>query len=65
MIGWLNFENEGEFAVAIRSAILNKKKITAYAGCGIVQDSDPDLEYTETELKLKTIQNLLKNENKN
>ena len=65
LIGWLNFENEGEFAVAIRSAILNKKKITAYAGCGIVQDSDPDLEYTETELKLKTIQNLLKNENKN
>ena len=65
LIGWLNFENEGEFAVAIRSAILNKKKITAYAGCGIVQDSNPDLEYTETELKLKTIQNLLKNENKN
>ncbi len=65
LIGWLNFENEGEFAVAIRSAILNKKKITAYAGCGIVQDSNPDLEYSETELKLKTIQNLLKNENKN
>ena len=65
IIGWLNFDNEGEFAVAIRSAILNKKKITAFAGCGIVHDSDPDLEYAETELKLKTIHQLLKNENKN
>lgn len=27
LIGWLNFENEGEFAVAIRSAILNRRKL--------------------------------------
>ncbi len=65
IIGWLNFDGEGEFAVAIRSATLNKKKLTAYAGCGIVKGSNPDLEFAETELKLKTIRNLLNDEIKN
>ncbi|MEO8398987.1 MAG: isochorismate synthase, partial [Ignavibacteriaceae bacterium] len=64
-IGWLNFENEGEFAVSIRSALINNKKIIAYAGSGIVEDSDPELEFNETDLKLNTILNLLRNENKN
>ena len=55
IIGWFNFNDEGEFAVAIRSALTYGNKLIAFAGCGIVEKSDPDLEYEETELKFKPI----------
>jgi len=60
IIGWFNFNDEGEFAVAIRSALSTNNKLHAFAGCGIVEDSDPESEYKETELKLKTIMSLFK-----
>ncbi len=65
IIGWFNLKEEGEFAVAIRSALFSNNKLTAFAGCGIVEDSDPEAEFKETELKLKPIMSLFKNENKN
>lgn len=65
IIGWFNFEDEGEFAVALRSGLLTNSKLIAFAGGGIVHNSDPELEYKETELKLKTIMSLFNNENKN
>lgn len=55
MIGWFNLNNEGEFAVAIRSALLKENKISAFAGCGIVEGSEPEVEYAESELKLNPI----------
>lgn len=55
IIGWFNFEEQGEFAVSIRSALLKNNDLYAFAGCGIVEGSDPDLEFEETELKLKPI----------
>jgi len=61
MIGWFNLNYEGEFAVAIRSALLKEKKIYAFAGCGIVKGSDPEIEYAESELKLKPIISLFDN----
>lgn len=62
IIGWFNFDNEGEFVVAIRSALASKNKLYAYAGCGIVEDSNPDEEFRETELKLDPIISMLKND---
>jgi len=62
-VGWLNFSGEGEFAVSIRSAVLKGDKLTAFAGCGIVADSNAEKEYEESELKLKTILSLFDNEN--
>lgn len=62
IIGWFNFNDEGEFAVAIRSALTYGNKLIAFAGCGIVEKSDPDMEYEETELKLKPILSIF-NEN--
>ncbi|MEX0993947.1 MAG: isochorismate synthase [Balneolaceae bacterium] len=59
-IGWYNLRGSGEFAVAIRSALINNKEGRLFAGCGIVADSDPDKEWTETELKLKPVLNALK-----
>jgi menaquinone-specific isochorismate synthase len=50
-IGWFNLNGCGEFAVAIRSALLHKNSAELFAGCGIVADSDPEKEWDETLLK--------------
>ena len=62
IIGWYNFEIQGEFAVAIRSALLKNKKLYAFAGCGIVDGSNPKEEFEETKLKLKPILSIFENE---
>lgn len=54
-IGWLAPNGDGEFAVAIRSAVANQTHIRLYAGVGVVADSDPDKEWRETELKFQPI----------
>ena len=52
-IGWFNLNGCGEFAVAIRSALLHKNRAWLYAGCGIVEDSDPETEWNETLIKFR------------
>lgn len=52
-VGWVDGAGEGEFAVAIRSALLHGDEAVLFAGCGIVAESDPDQEYTESRLKLR------------
>ncbi len=51
-VGWLDYRGEGEFAVAIRAALLHGAQATLFAGCGIVADSDPEREYAESCIKL-------------
>ena len=53
-IGWIASE-QAEFAVAIRSALVHKQTISIYSGAGIVQNSDPEQEWEETELKKRLI----------
>ncbi len=52
-IGWIDHQNNGEFAVGIRSGLIKGHKAVLYAGCGIVAESDPFAEYEETNIKLK------------
>jgi isochorismate synthase len=52
-IGWIDAEGGGEFAVALRSALLRDNVASLYAGCGIVPGSDPAREYAESQLKLQ------------
>lgn len=52
-IGWMNADGDGEFAVAIRSALLQEKQAYLYAGGGIVADSEPQSEYEETLVKFR------------
>lgn len=54
-IGWVDLQGNGEFAVALRSALLEDYRATLFAGCGIVKDSDPEAEYAESCLKLQVI----------
>ncbi|MEX1062579.1 MAG: isochorismate synthase [Balneolaceae bacterium] len=59
-VGWFTFSGAGEFAVAIRSAWIDRRQARLYAGSGIVQDSNPEKEWNETEMKLSPVLNALK-----
>lgn len=52
-VGWTDAAGQGEFAVAIRSGLVDANTATLYAGCGIVAGSDPQDEYAETCAKLR------------
>ena len=54
-IGWVNYDGEGEFAVALRSALVGKTEALLYAGSGIVKGSQPVNELNETKLKLRPL----------
>jgi menaquinone-specific isochorismate synthase len=64
LVGLADFEGNCELAVSIRSALVRDNKITAFAGAGLVKNSDPQEEYLETKLKLNTILSLFTNEDK-
>ena len=51
--GWMDLDGSGEFAVALRSAMLAGTTASLFAGCGIVAASVPADEYEETCLKLQ------------
>jgi isochorismate synthase len=51
-VGWMDTAEDGEFCVAIRSALLRDRTAHLFAGNGIVADSDPEAELAETEVKL-------------
>jgi isochorismate synthase len=51
-VGWMDAVEDGEFCVALRSALLRDRTAHLFAGAGIVADSDPEAELAETELKL-------------
>lgn len=54
-IGWMDAKGDGEFAVALRSALVRGEKALLYAGCGIVAGSDPGREYAESAIKLEAM----------
>jgi menaquinone-specific isochorismate synthase len=55
-VGWVGADGDGEWAIALRSAqVAPNGDITAYAGCGIVLDSDPERELAETRMKFRPI----------
>jgi isochorismate synthase len=54
-IGWVGSDGSGEFAVALRSALISGRQATLFAGCGIVAGSDPDAEYLESCWKLQVM----------
>lgn len=54
-VGWVDRTGNGEFAVAIRSAVVSGADARLFAGCGIMAASDPDREYAESSLKLRPV----------
>ncbi|MFK1443546.1 isochorismate synthase PchA [Pseudomonas aeruginosa] len=58
-LGWLDGEGNGDFLVALRSALLTPGRGYLFAGCGLVGDSEPSHEYRETCLKLSAMRDAL------
>jgi len=51
-VGWMDATEDGEFCVALRSALLRDRHAHLFAGVGVVAGSDPAAELEETEVKL-------------
>lgn len=58
-VGWMDGAGDGEFCVALRSALLRDREARLYAGVGVMADSDPAAELAETEIKLGALLPLL------
>ncbi|NJR52444.1 MAG: isochorismate synthase [Leptolyngbyaceae cyanobacterium CSU_1_3] len=54
-IGWVDHQGNGEFAVGIRSALLDGCQARLFAGAGIVAGSNPEKELNEVQLKLQAL----------
>lgn len=49
----MDYYGNGEFAVGLRSALIQGKEASLFAGCGIVKDSEAESEYVETKIKFR------------
>ncbi|HET9152681.1 MAG TPA: isochorismate synthase [Solirubrobacterales bacterium] len=58
-VGWMDATEDGEFCVALRSALLRDRQAHLFAGVGVVAGSDPAAELEETEVKLQALLPLL------
>jgi salicylate biosynthesis isochorismate synthase/menaquinone-specific isochorismate synthase len=58
-VGWMDATEDGEFCVALRSALIRDREARLFAGVGVVAGSDPAAELEETEVKLQALLPLL------
>ncbi|CDQ39239.1 isochorismate synthase [Virgibacillus salexigens] len=58
-VGWFDYNENGEFAVAIRSGLIQKDEASLFAGCGVVKDSQPEEEFEETRIKFAPMLSVL------
>jgi salicylate biosynthesis isochorismate synthase/menaquinone-specific isochorismate synthase len=58
-VGWMDATEDGEFCVALRSALLRDREAHLFAGVGVVAGSNPAAELAETEVKLGALLPLL------
>lgn len=62
-VGWIDASGDGEWAIALRCAQFGSaaddasgaRRVTAYAGAGIVAGSDPESELLETRVKFRPL----------
>lgn len=59
-IGYMGFDGAWDFNIVIRTILLKDGKAFIHAGGGIVADSRPEAEYTETLDKAKALFRVLK-----
>ncbi len=58
--GYISFTGNMDFAITIRTAVMEKEKLTVQAGAGIVYDSDPQKELLECRNKAQSVETALK-----
>ena len=54
-VGWIDQSGDGEFWIGIRGVLVNGSAFEAWAGAGIVSESDPIAEREETRDKLASV----------
>lgn len=59
-VGWVDAAGNGDWAIALRCALLEGARATLYAGAGIVGASDPDAEVDETDRKFRAFLDALR-----
>jgi menaquinone-specific isochorismate synthase len=52
-IGWIDGTGDGEFAIALRCGLISNQSVRLFAGAGLVEGSEADAEFDETEIKLE------------
>ncbi|WP_192085297.1 chorismate-binding protein [Algoriphagus sp. Y33] len=60
-LGPVNIQGGTSIYVNLRTASLHDNKATLYAGAGVTEDSDPEKEWEETELKCQIIGKFIQN----
>jgi anthranilate synthase component 1 len=58
--GYISFTGNMDFAITIRTAVMENDTLTVQAGAGIVYDSDPKTEHEECKNKAKSVEMALK-----
>ncbi len=54
-VGYLGFNGDMDFAIAIRTAIIKDGILYVQSGAGVVADSDPESEWQETQNKARAV----------
>ncbi|CEF18887.1 anthranilate synthase component I [Staphylococcus xylosus] len=54
-VGYINCNHDLDFALAIRTMMIDETHVNVQAGCGVVFDSIPEKELEETKLKAKSL----------
>jgi menaquinone-specific isochorismate synthase len=58
-VGWMDASGDGEWGIALRSALVSGETVRLFAGCGVVGSSDPAAELAESQAKLVPVRDAL------
>ncbi len=58
-VGWMDASGDGEWGIALRSAMVTDSGVRLFAGCGIVASSDPEAELAESQAKFVPVRDAL------
>jgi acetylglutamate kinase len=58
-VGWMDASGDGEWGIALRSAMVTESGVRLFAGCGIVASSDPEAELAESQAKFVPVRDAL------
>ncbi len=54
-VGYLGWHGEMDMSIAIRTCVIRENKVYVQAGAGVVYDSNPESEWSETQIKARAV----------
>ncbi|WP_457207692.1 chorismate-binding protein, partial [Nocardioides sp. P5_C9_2] len=58
-VGWIDATGDGEWGIALRSALVRGSTVRLFAGCGVVGSSEPEAELAEAQAKFVPVRDAL------